>query len=326
MQLVGEKVKILKPPMELLGEAIADPDRFARDRANVLGSGSVERYFRNTEAIEKSFDKKRKNPFDEATLRFAADFQPEDGVNYYMHIDLSTLRRKRGDACGLSMGHASGYKEIYSKERSLEMNLPIVTVDFLGRVLPVPGKDISPTDIMGVVIFLRERGFYLRLVTFDGIGLSAIPRMELKERWDIETDYMSIDRTATIINLRHRPNQRVSTDKQYLIAYETAKAAWNQGRVNMPEHPHLMKEVKESEFWPRHNKIQAVRGGSDDLLQSVLGTILNVTVNESGQDFQLSMSNSAPQGWPADPYYAGRAGWKPEMVSLDQARDERYSR
>ena len=156
MQLVGEKVKILKPPLELLSEAITDSDRFARDRGNALGSGSVERYFRNIGAIEDSFDKKRKNPFDETTLKFAANFKPEDGVNYYMHIDLSSLRRKKGDACGLSMGHASGFKEIYSEERSLDMNLPIVTLDFMGRVLPSPGKDISPTDIMGVVILLRE--------------------------------------------------------------------------------------------------------------------------------------------------------------------------
>ena len=312
----------------LLIEAMRDPEKFARDRANIV-RGSIERYFVNLDRIEECVDHAIINPFDEATLQFRADFKPID-VNYYMHLDLSTLRRKKGDACGIAMAHVHGFRDVFGGSDIGVIKSPEITVDFMGRILPVGGREFDINDVLKVVVWLVDKGFNLRLITMDSPSLSAMPMQELRSKWGIVTHHMSIDRTANVIDLNKRGEPRANTNKQYLIAYETARVAWNEGRVVMPDHPYLFEEIKAAQYWVRKNRVQPTRGKSDDLLQAVIGAILNATVNEAGRDWVLRVGQpTGPRGinWMTDmidPFYK-TDDWKwEEIKEYSQIEDDRY--
>lgn len=269
--------RIILPPLDLLEIFISNPERALRDKANIV-IGSIERYFRNMAAVKAAMDSTLVNPLDERTWTFADDFKPMEGVAYYGHADLAVT----SDRAAIAMGHASDFVKAEGGER------PVITIDFIGQIKPeeIEGGEIKLDSVLQLIVSLARKDFPIRLWTYD--RFQSVHSMQvLRDNWGIRVANLSIDRCASVVEVDNTAVgfSKHTTEQRYLVAYDTAKMAFNEGRVKMPAHPAIVEEFEAAEYYAKENKIRTLRGRHDDVLQAVLGVILNVTVNES-QSFE----------------------------------------
>ncbi len=282
--------RIEEIPIELEQKYRSDPDRAVRD-FSCIPTESVSPFFRNKEKILEAFNVNLINPINEETMRFLNSFEcPEENPpNRYMHIDLA----KSGDAVGISMCHVSGMKtldrtNIFTKEiLNEELDLPVVTFDFIGRLQGDKSNEIILSDVRELVYELRNRGFYIHLITFDQ-WQSLDSKQTLKDA-GFKIGELSIDRTYSkvIVDYSREPDfvKNVSTEKNYIAPMTDLRAAIYEGRVQFPDHDFLKKEFFWAEYDSKKIKVDHRRGKSIDVLQSVAGSFFNCVNNEFYSDY-----------------------------------------
>lgn len=163
-----------------------------------------------------------------------------------IHIDLG-LNKERGDACGFSLGYIKEIKEIAG-----EM-LPVIEMPVVERIVAPPGGEIQISEVRKRIYRLKDLGFNIRLVTYDG-WQSAESIQELKRR-GIMADTFSVDRDTA--------------------AHDTLKQAIYDRRINGAFPPMLLTELK---------KLQRISGdrvdhpvnGSKDVADSVAGVVFHL--------------------------------------------------
>jgi hypothetical protein len=213
---VPKGMKITRIPADLYFECLKDIDGCLREAAGIATFGSSPLICR-TESVWECIDASRKHPFtvQEATLSLddpdsslvsitqwkdlchivKGEWIPKyhPGVPRIVHVDLGLT----GDAAAISMGCSY---DVYSKS---EFNpttgqiqsewCPKVWVDFMLRIVPVRGQQIDLGKIVTYIVNLRNYGFNLQRVTFDGfaseMAIQSVlkanltpPRSSLKQR------------------------------------------------------------------------------------------------------------------------------------------------
>lgn len=279
--------KYILVPIILYEEAQKNPEVFLRNRANVAVD-SIRPYLRNTAVLNKCVNMKLKTPFLPSLMKFADDFICEDDFYRYMHVDLSI----NGDAIGIAMSHIPGWQDIPVLEGTNTeptiISRPVHHFDFIDRIKVSKKKEADYDEIFALILDLRDRGFPIRLATFDRFQSFSIVK-HLKEE-NIVSSILSIDHTGTKVIVDFSKDEKVrreSTRGDYAAAYGALKNAVIEGRVMFPYHsihvqtglPYLLYEIRNLEWIGDKGKVVKKEGYSDDVVQVAAGCIYNAENN-----------------------------------------------
>jgi len=212
-------------PEILLPEAKKNPIKFLRDRCAVSVT-SLTPYFTDHDAILAAKDPALR--FFEGDL-LPADIVPHDNVQRFIHIDLALSRC----AAGFAMGHREQRGSV---------------IDFLWRIAPKDGKEVNFAAVRQAVLILRQRGFKIGKVTYD--GWQSVDSIQLLTAKGIECEVLSVDRT--------------------LEPYDTFLEAINERRAFVPDAPILFKELRSLEL-VRGKKVDHPKNGSKDCSDACAG-------------------------------------------------------
>lgn len=191
------------------------------------------------------------------------------------HADLAVTR----DSAGLAVGHVAGTKTIERKDPEtgkIEVEvLPIIAYDLVLRIMPPPNGEIDFSQIRKIIYRLRdEHNLPIKVVTTDGFQSVDFRQILAKKRF--ATDYVSMDKTVE--------------------PYRTLRDALNDGRVFLPGHQHLLKELVELEYVRKNTKekIDHKPRGSKDVADAVCGVA----------SYLMTRRNT----WSTQPKYQARNG------------------
>jgi hypothetical protein len=247
-QYSGEKFifRGLEIPIEHKVDFDRDPERSLRDIAAVP-SQAVEPFFAFPNRIEENANTERENPTVD-DKQFKDWFKAPDDDPRVIHIDLG-INKKRGDACGLSMGTITGFKESGGEY------LPQIKIDLIMRITSPPGGEVLISDVRQYIYELQRRNFNIKKVTFDGFQ-STESIQELNRR-KINAELLSVDRDTK--------------------AYESLKEAIYQERLDYYPHRYFIDEAKALEL-VNGEKVDHQPNRSKDVSDSVAGVVYNLTL------------------------------------------------
>jgi len=303
--------EIQKVPLEFLQAFIDDPARASLELLSIP-QGSTNPFFRNGPKVSKAFEKGRGriNPLDELTYQFDPSFKAKSDVPRYMHIDLAINR----DKVGISMCHATGFEtrsvRAPGEMEPKQVRMPIVEIDFMGRLAPrleFGERDMSFSEIESMVeelAFQREFNLESGLVTFDRFQSHQI--IENIHSMGIPCGLLSIDHTTGKVIVDYAKDnfiRKESVQRQPSAAMGSLRDAIYREAISFPEidmaddyRNWLEKEMDECQWDAEKQKAIKMEGGSDDLLQSVAGSVYNCTNNAE----HFEMPNDIPESERSD--------------------------
>lgn len=225
---------------------IADPQDF-QTRFACNPPESIDAFIKDEAPVRKSFPE-RATPFRPGTWSLREEFLPQPESEYYMHVDLAY----KHDRAAASMAHVSRFVD--SRYAGMREPQPFVEVDVVRYWTPTPGNEIELVEIKEFILMLRERGFPLKLVTFDQWS-SAPMRQELSD--------MGIETAKLSVNKHH---------------YTDFKVAMYEGRVLGYNDDLLIDELIGLRII-KGDKVDHPRKGSNDIADSVAGAVYNAMTN-----------------------------------------------
>jgi hypothetical protein len=190
-------------PAELEHEAKKNPIKFLRDFAAVSVTALCP-YFTDHDALSATVDPDL--TFFEGDV-LPDSIRPTDNAPRFVHIDLALSRC----AAGFAMGHREQRGGV---------------IDFLWRIQPKDGKEVNFAAVRQAVLILRQRGFKISKVSYD--GWQSVDSIQLLTAKGIECETLSVDRT--------------------LEPYDTFLESVNERRAFLPNSPILFKEMKALEL------------------------------------------------------------------------------
>jgi hypothetical protein len=266
------KPRILAPEDE-----VADTDRplvvsvpeefrleFEKDVINALreiaGVSTLARhpFFLEVDKVHRSF-KPRESIFSQQRVDFVEQrltllkrnfWNPE--VPRFAHCDLALS----GDSAGLAIGTVSGFKAV-SSDPHQPAYMPEIWVDGVLEIKPPKNCEILLGKIREVIIVLKRMGLNIVWVTFDQFQ-SSDPQQILRQQGLI-TGHQSLD------DVPCRP-------------YDFCKTAAYEGRLNMPIHPKLQREMLMLEKDTKTGKVDHPPGASKDLADALSGIVYGLTM------------------------------------------------
>lgn len=204
---------------------------------------SLEGLFRDKQKVEHAF--RGQNGVDNDTGNFQDWFRPDPEKRYFVHVDLA----KKHDRCVVTMAHVERFeKKIIAGVMSEPV--PRVVVDCIRYWTPTQEKNVDFGEVRNFIISLRQRGFNLRLVTFD--------------QWQ-SSDMIEYLRSVGLKSEKLGVNISQYTDLVAVVQDE---------RILGPNIPLLHKELLELRLLPS-GKVDHPRSGSSDLADSVAGAVFN---------------------------------------------------
>ena len=211
-------------------------------------------------------------------LKFKPWFVPEVGRSYFVHVDLAK-GQKGGDCAGFALGHYK--KDLYTQltRRKIEAlktqdNLVDVEkynkqmhggviIDLALQLRAREGKELEFEEIRHFIISLKERGFRIKKVTYD--GWQSVGELQMLNKAGFNAETQSVDKDR--------------------IAYDTLKDLILKGVFPMYKHPILQRELDElvkvnekvdhppsSGLRPQTDKI-ANNAGSKDVSDATAGVV-----------------------------------------------------
>jgi len=203
---------------------------------------AIDGLFKDKQKIDQAFT--TRNGIDEEG-RFYEDFLPDPAKTYYIHVDLA----KKHDHCAVSLAHVEKWttRTIAGKETN---PAPQVVVDAVRWWTPTKDKNVDFADVREYIVSLRQRGFNIRLVTFD--------------RWrsDDMIDYLrSVGMRSEVLSVGN-PHY---TDLIMVVHEE---------RLIAPNIPLLKQELLKLRIMP-NGKVDHPRTGSKDLADATCGAVYN---------------------------------------------------
>jgi len=240
---VNPTIKIDSPAMVIA---------FHSNKADALGrfacmpSDSVDAaFFKNKQAIEDSFV--APNGVDNDGV-FLDDFRPKPDTKYFVHVDLAKVH----DRCAVALAHVDSWVNVKVGEHYSEM-YPIVRVDAVRWWKPSHDKPMDYKDVSDYIISLKQRGFDLKLVTFD--RWNSNDTMNLLGTYHIKTDLLSV------ANKHYDDFLSVMYDK----------------RLVGPRIPELVEELRMLRYVK--DKVDHPRAGFKDLSDAVCGAIFDAVAH-----------------------------------------------
>jgi hypothetical protein len=214
----------------------------ALSRFACMPPDAIDAFFKDRQKIERAFAST--NGVDEEG-RFTPGFLPESDKIYYVHVDLA----RKHDHCAVSLAHVEKW-ERRKIGATLTEAAPVVKVDAVRWWTPTKEKNVDFTEVREYIVSLRQRGFNIKLVTFD--------------RW--ESHEMMEYLKGVGIN-----SERLSVAKKH---YEDMALAVQEERIIGPQIQLLRDELLQLRIMP-NDKVDHPRKGSKDLADAVCGAIYN---------------------------------------------------
>ena len=218
---------------------------------------ATDAFFKNRAVIEKAFSNPKLN-VDEYG-RFDDTFQPDSEKLYFIHVDLA----QKHDHCAVALSHVDGWVTMKIGDKYKEA-APKIIVDAVRFWTPTASKSVDFTEVKDYIISLRQRGFNLKMVTFD--------------RWTSH-DLMQQLKTHGI------NTQLLSVAKKH---YEDMSLCITEERVLGPKIQLLIDELLQLRIVK--DKVDHPRKGSKDLSDAVCGAIYNsvaLTPRDSSDEIEL---------------------------------------
>ena len=226
-----------KIPADFETEARRSPEAFKRDYM-AIPSLALEPYFKQFDLVEKCIDDNIESPIDE-NGKFKPSFKGDNRTWHAIHVDLSLKR----DSTGLAMVH--------------EEKDGLVIVDLMMRIKAPPGGEISFAEIRDIILEIRQRGFYLIKVTYD--GWQSRDSIQILRNKGIDCDVLSVDEDTR--------------------AYDILKAKVYEEKFKCYRYEPFLQEIRRLELVNGTKVDHPPRGGSKDVTDAVAGAVYNITEN-----------------------------------------------
>jgi hypothetical protein len=217
---------------------------------------AVDAFFKSKEKILACFNQPM-NGVDEDG-RFKDWFIPQEGKEYYIHVDLA----QKHDHCAVAMSHVDRWVQIKSF-MSHKVVSPIVVVDCVRWWTPTADKSVDFSEVKQFIIDLRSRGFNIKKVTFD--------------RWNSH-DIMAELRMAGI------ETETLSVAKKH---YDDMAMLVGEERIIGPDIKLLTDELLQLRII--RDKVDHPRKGSKDLSDAVCGSIYNAISNTRKESEEIEI-------------------------------------
>lgn len=185
--------------------------------------------YHREEQVVHIFDEKIRAPFragkeeDELAPWFSPRFLGVDeDTPFWIHVDLAL----RHDACGFAMGYCSGFtlrnildrwmendeqllKDIEKTGEVVTEYKPVITVPLYTRWKASPRGEIDFSRARSLIIRLRQRGFYIKQVTYD--QWQSADSIQILKKLGFKTGLISMDRDLK----PHQTLRDVIRDKRF---------------------------------------------------------------------------------------------------------------
>ncbi len=221
---------------------------FHKNPADALGrfacmpSDAVDAFFKSREKIEKAFNKAHLAV--DKFGRLEEWFKPEEGKDYFIHVDLA----QKHDHCAVAMGHVNRWVDIKVTD-TYSQPAPIVEIDAVRFWTPTPDKSVDFTEVKDYILSLRTRGFNIKVCTFD--RWNSHDMMQQLKTYGINTEILSVAK-------KHY-------DDMAMVVLEE--------RLSGPHIPLLIDELLQLRIM--RDKVDHPRKGSKDLADAVCGAVYN---------------------------------------------------
>jgi hypothetical protein len=214
----------------------------ALSRFACMPPDATDAFFKNRGVIEKAFSSPKLN-VDEYG-RFDDHFTPDPDKLYFVHVDLA----QKHDHCAVALAHTDSWVTMKIGEKYKEA-APRIIVDAVRFWTPTSSKSVDFTEVKDYIISLRQRGFNLKMVTFD--RWNSHDMMQQLKAHGINTELLSVAK-------KH---------------YEDMSLCITEERVLGPHIQLLIDELLQLRIVK--DKVDHPRKGSKDLSDAVCGAIYN---------------------------------------------------
>lgn len=214
----------------------------ALSRFACMPPDATDAFFKNRVVIEKAFANPNLNV--DSYGRFRDDFKPDPDKWYYIHVDLA----QKHDHCAVAMAHVHNWVTMKIGDKYKEA-APRIIVDAVRFWTPTASKSVDFTEVKDYIISLKEKGFNIKMVTFD--------------RWNSHDMMQQLK--ANGMNA-----ETLSVAKKH---YEDMSLCITEERVDGPKIQLLVDELLQLRIV--RDKVDHPRKGSKDLSDAVCGAIYN---------------------------------------------------
>lgn len=214
----------------------------ALSRFACMPPDATDAFFKSREKIETAFN--NPNYAVDSTGRFADWFQPDPETEYFVHVDLA----QKHDHCAVALAHVDSWVTM-KIAGTMTQAAPKVIVDAVRWWTPTSSKSVDFTEVKDYIISLKQRGFNLRMVTFD--RWNSHDMMQQLKAYGINTEILSVAK-------KH---------------YEDMSLIITEERLHGPSIKLLVDELLQLRILK--DKVDHPRKGSKDLADAVCGAIYN---------------------------------------------------
>jgi len=214
----------------------------ALSRFACMPPDATDAFFKNRAVIEKAFSNPKLNV--DSYGRIDDDFKPKDEIKYFMHVDLA----QKHDHCAVALAHVDGWVTMKIGEQYKEA-APRIVVDAVRYWTPTASKSVDFTEVKDYITSIRDRGFNLKMVTFD--RWNSHDMMQQLGVHGIKTEVLSVAK-------KH---------------YEDMSLTLTEERLHGPKIQLLIDELLQLRIV--RDKVDHPRKGSKDLSDAVCGAIYN---------------------------------------------------
>jgi len=258
--LAGKNIMI---PVEYEDDFQQNPEKAMRDYG-AQPSVAIQGFFNDPDIISRNANYDRKHPINPKDGEFSDWFYNSmsdknyDSDKRFIHIDLGLNRDGKGDCAGLAMGKFAGWVEQKSISGKIEKR-PKVLIDLMLQIKAGPKDEIKFEDIRKIIYKLKDIGYNISKVTFD--GWNSVDSIQTLNSAGFNAGLLSIDRTPE--------------------AYYTLKAALLDNRLDYYPYRQFIQELQQLEEL-KGSKIDHPRGGSKDVADAVAGVCFHAAQGTPG--------------------------------------------
>lgn len=167
----------------------------------------------------------------------------------FVHVDLGLT----GDSAGVAIGYVRGFMNV-DRGDTKEI-LPIIRMDGVIEVKPPKNGEIMFEKIRQMLYILRDTGLNIRWVSFD--SWQSVDSIQILRQKGFMTGTNSIDTS--------------------MAPYALTKTALYDGRLELPAHAKLRKELMALELYAKKGKIDHPPNGSKDCSDAVAGVVFGLS-------------------------------------------------
>jgi len=229
----------------------------ALSRFACMPPDATDAFFKNRLVIEKAFSNPKLNV--DSYGRFDDDFVPKEDVKYFMHVDLA----QKHDHCAVALAHVDGWVTMKIGE-NFKQAAPRIVVDAVRYWTPTASKSVDFTEVKDYITSVRDKGFNLKLVTFD--RWNSHDMMQQLGVHGIKTEILSVAK-------KH---------------YEDMSLTLTEERLHGPHIQLLIDELLQLRIMK--DKVDHPRKGSKDLSDAVCGAVFNaISLTPPDQDKEVEI-------------------------------------